>query len=179
MGGYFKPLRRKLGVLALVVACAAISVWFRSQHFRDSLTVAISTSTWEARSRDGVLELMWHRRFGTKSLSSFDLEKTRWKSYPIHRNQSTTASGKPNGIRPRGIDMRRWIYDKQSEFGIFTLAMGETPFYPNNPEYGSRIESRLVAIKILYIALLMTLISAYLLLSKPRIARQISDPDRD
>ena len=54
MGGYFKPLRRKIGVAMLVIACALMAVWMRSYsqiyfqffpyHDRDANTGYIATS---------------------------------------------------------------------------------------------------------------------------------------
>lgn len=41
---YFKPLRRKLGVVTLLLACAFAAIWIRSFYCTDDLLIGFSTS---------------------------------------------------------------------------------------------------------------------------------------
>ena len=46
MGEYFKPLRRKIGVLTLGLACVAAAGWVRSQTVTDRLSFKVNNRTW-------------------------------------------------------------------------------------------------------------------------------------
>ena len=39
MGDYFKPLRRKIGVVTLLLACVFMAGWVRSQTIKDEFTI--------------------------------------------------------------------------------------------------------------------------------------------
>lgn len=46
MGGYFKPLRRKFGLLTLVMACVLMAGWLRSQGVGEELRISSSDRTY-------------------------------------------------------------------------------------------------------------------------------------
>ena len=45
MGDYFKPLRRKIGVMMLLVACVFAAGWMRSQFIQDSVSCSFGGAT--------------------------------------------------------------------------------------------------------------------------------------
>lgn len=80
--GYFKPLRRKFGVITLVMACLFGAGWLRSLSVRDTLIVCSSTK-------------MIQSFYGTLSWSHypFQLEPTdpSWESSPIENPSAACA----------------------------------------------------------------------------------------
>ncbi len=46
MGDYFNPWRRKIGCMTLVLACLFIAGWVRSQHFSDFIKCRIGPQHW-------------------------------------------------------------------------------------------------------------------------------------
>jgi hypothetical protein len=75
-----------------------------------------------------------------------------------------------------GFDTRSWIYQKKAEFGGLVIASGEKKFFPDNPEYGSRVESDLIALPYWLIVILLTVLSACLLLSQPKHLKPNTNP---
>ena len=47
MGDYFKPLRRKLGLVTLVMACVFMAAWVRSYSFTEQIIPPGQTSTFQ------------------------------------------------------------------------------------------------------------------------------------
>lgn len=56
MSSYLKPLRRKMGVLTLVIACAFAGVWVRSSRVSDRLTFYLGNQLYDLTSvEEGVI----------------------------------------------------------------------------------------------------------------------------
>ena len=63
MPPYFKPLRRKLGVLTLVMACAICGFWTRSFTVVDILAIGKRKSSYSILSYNG--RVGWHHDLRT------------------------------------------------------------------------------------------------------------------
>src|SRR6478736_6446220 len=50
MGEYFKPLRRKIGVLTLAMACLFTAGWIRSQTICDGIAITFTKNRYSLRS---------------------------------------------------------------------------------------------------------------------------------
>lgn len=60
MGNYFKPWRRKFGVLTLILACACLGLWVRSGFVGDFIVFSTKKFPFVTiTSRLGVLECAW------------------------------------------------------------------------------------------------------------------------
>jgi len=81
MTAYFKPLRRKIGGVTLVVACVFGAGWVRSCRLDDAIRFNWRERRQLARSAEG--DLSWHswKRRQNDSLAS-------WKTFPIWRPPS-------------------------------------------------------------------------------------------
>ena len=127
----------------------------RSLRTADNLVLALGKISWKVRSESGILEILRHRKFGSQPIIA-GIEKTRWYSEQLPIDGS---------IDVLDID---WCNERNTEFCGFRFAYGNHHFYPHNPEYGSRVETNLIAFPHWFVITPLTLISAFLLLSKPR-----------
>jgi hypothetical protein len=131
MGDYFKPLRRKIGVLTLVMALVIMGGWARSFAIADigSLAVTDWGRTFELHSHNGTME--WHV-FRSNPISCPD-----WISCPIIN------------------------YQRVATIGLSVNGCGEQIHSMTGPHWS--------------IALPLTLLSAWLLLRKPRPAKKADE----
>lgn len=69
MGSYFKPLRRKFGVVTLLLACVFAAGWVRSSKSHDQISFPpslqrakpwITLSQYSLNSESGILYLSWY-----------------------------------------------------------------------------------------------------------------------
>ncbi len=139
MGAFLKPLRRKIGVLTLVVSCILLAGWIRSRFIGDF--VAFSTSHYPLvtiSSRLGTIEFAWYREYSLQT-------KPQWSASPI-RSEHGNANAKDSFAYAWGI-------------GEVTTA--------------GRVISKGTTLTVHFWAIVLppTLLSAWLLLSKPRIAK--------
>ena len=152
MPGYFKPWRRKIGVMTLLLACALTLVWMRSNLVRDELTIC-SPSSW--------LELNWH-----DELASLD-GSLCWYRYRLDPDHGGIGASSPfyfqstpvtdyRGSSPRIEDTLKW----QWEWAGFGFGAGGTHLV------GMSAKAWMVPYWSLILPL--TLISSWLLCSKSR-----------
>ena len=144
MPHYFKPLRRKIGVVTLVLACLLMAGWVRSFAKSDSIRVSWQKTSYHFHSKRGVVTLARH----TGSWG-----KMYWSAHNLV--PSETATARP--FSDAGIK-EEWKLD----FGGVVIAEG-TPKH----ETGN---SRIVRLTFRYWMLVVpaAVLSAWLLLSKPR-----------
>ena len=119
MGDYFKPLRRKIGVLKLVMACVAMAGWVRSNSTRDQIIVQDAGF--------GIWSVLGGIQWNWKYTYEVPGDAVEWSSVPI----------------------------AQAQMKYLT------------PEYGWP------TVWYWQIVIPLTLLSAYLLLSKPRASKAI------
>jgi hypothetical protein len=136
MGDYFKPWRRKIGVVTLVMACVFTAAWVRSQTLRDR----ISLGKHSVQSYSGGVAWMQYTRFiqATLSIDTDLVEHYRNDEAKIDKQLRWWRCGFEN---------------YEQEYHIATMGTGVVLVW-----------------RVLYwpIVIPLTLLSAFLLLSKPR-----------
>ncbi len=141
MGDFFKPLRRKIGMATLLMTLVFMAGWVRSQFYVDLVTI----ESHQLRSVGSML--MWVR-IGN------------WKELVFHEKDNfwETKSAKENG----------WFYlllkgHKDWKFCGFKFGEG----------YGQSgfIDVHYWVVPYYAVVMPLTMLSAYLLLSKPRVAK--------
>jgi len=155
MGEFFIPMRRKIGVLTLVMACVFAAGWVRSQTLADCFVFPPKGRTTEAfQSRSGYL--IWT----TATIFYFDtasmMHSFEYRILPL----SPSVAADP------------WIQEFNRLRSIGCL------FYHDEIERQTEFEKRCRVIPYRSIVIPLTLLSAYLLLSKPRKSNQttITEP---
>jgi hypothetical protein len=140
MGNYFKPWRRKIGVLTLVMSCVFMGGWVRSLVVKDEINLINFRGLYcHIRSEVGDFECIW-----CNARIPIYLPFT-WTAEAIDSSSQTNNSA------------RMW----------FTRVYPEMRFGPDTGKMGD-------GFRIQYWALVipLTMLSTYLLLSKPRPARK-------
>lgn len=145
IGSYFKPLRRKVGVVTLVLACLFAAGWVRSWNVHDVFSMA--------RRQQSIDHLVSHcdslfwatSHMNSPGESNIPFWSTNRFAFP-----HTVADG------PNADILWRWRY-----CGFGTGEINDQP-----ASYVSR--TAIVAIPYWSIVLPLTLLSAWLLLLKPR-----------
>jgi hypothetical protein len=82
MGNYFKPWRRKIGVVTLVLACVFLGLRLRSLRMADTVAFLHAGSSKSLRSFDGRLE--WHDDLW---ISGNMPQPVRWQSMTLSHYQ--------------------------------------------------------------------------------------------
>ena len=98
MGDYFKPMRRKLGVVTLMMACVSVSGWVRSLTELDVLIRLNAHNTHLLLSGEGTIS--WERMWPI-----VNPRPTRW----MYRHQSSKLDegfDVPLGFLRMGFDFR-------------------------------------------------------------------------
>lgn len=159
MADFFKPLRRKIGVVTLLMACVFLASWVRSLSMIDWITVGTWNSFWRLTIEDGVIELSRYRNVsgdppqyrGTRSKGG----RNSWNSESI-----VTPGGEKslNGSWQGNLATAT----TRTDFIGFTYATRRwiTPTFVMDLSF--------LVFPHRYVAISLTLLSAWLLLSKPR-----------
>jgi len=162
MGEFFKGWRRKTGCITLAVACAFMAGWVRSQITVDCLILHTNEQTRDflTSSHSG---LSWERDRETLTDATMYWEGSDWFVF-------WSIPGKPEiegGFFQTGTIKRR--------FEWCGFCIGELIY---DDRQDSRIELSLYEVPYWSIVIPLILLSAYLLLSKPRVAKpkKMSEP---
>lgn len=146
MNGYFKPLRRKIGVVMLLLAGVIVVGWVKSQQAQDTFTMSthgqcyIQSVSWNGNL---IVMLAEVKRSDKPYVLPF------WESRPIDsKGWYFKAGGNPVHQDPTLIPLGMKSYDIGGQRILVSIT-------------GCRLQYWQVAIP-------LTLLSAYLLLSKPR-----------
>ena len=152
MGEYFKPMRRKSGMVTLLLACVAMGGWIRSSTIHDTFTMGLGSSV--------QLKLVSvSRRLAVVLIEGDqDLSASFW--------MSQVASADGWDLNFLFSDSSRAIVGSSITSDLYSFASASIGFNSLSCavnwcqfSYGA-------------IAIPLTLISAYLLLSKPRSSSQ-------
>ena len=169
MRDYFKPLRRKLGVVTLIIACVFLTGWVRSQSSYDELKFVDRFPTPER------IEL----HFAISCDSVFGIIISSFKS------QITAATSKSNLFDYRNEPGTKSVDNRFGQMGVewmnqsFGFRFGEADVGGNETLGIQPIgEIKIWLIPYLSIVIPLTLLSAYLLLSKPRSKSTSPEIDR-
>ena len=158
MREFFHGWRRKAGCVALVMACLLMVVWVRSLFVLDKFLFSQKQSVHAISSMDGNCSWLSVTPFSDVIPSGWSLQP-RWVPSPLTENSRRNH----NCFDWNGIDIHwRWHWDGFN-FGAIS---SETFGTPPNDTYISRHE--IWQIPYWFIILPLTLLSAYLILWKPR-----------
>lgn len=161
MPPYFRPLRRKIGVVTLVLACFMMVAWMRSYSMLDLLTLATWNSFWRLTIEEGIIEVSRYRTVsGDPELSGPKGRKMSWTS------ESNYAADGHKSIHGYALTNLA-IADTKAEFWGLTYAAKKVirPTFTYNVSF--------LYVPHLYVAIPLTLLSTYLLLSKPLSIKQV------
>jgi hypothetical protein len=166
MSGYFKPLRRKIGVLMLVMACAFAVAWMRSLYKCDNFCRINANSRDTFTSVDGELSLSRLTWIANRLNETGYIRLFGSEYYWLTRDISSVGGFEldANGKRPphepfnRDFDVE-WCWD----WAGFTF--GAATRKPDSPRV---FHVDLYSIPYWSIVIPLTLLSAWLLLSKVR-----------
>lgn len=160
MGTFFKPWRRKLGVVALGLACLLMAGWVRSQQFSDFVKYRVDRQHWlYINSNNGHLRLSLMREHEPGQFTFFRI-----------------LDSSPADLRT-GVDVnvnthQHWYAFSELGFGIDDgTAPGPDGFVMSNQPKVYLFYARYRSIVVP-----LTLISCWLLLSKPRPHKPHSPP---
>lgn len=163
----FKPWRRKIGVLTLLMACVFAVAWLRSFRMNETITIRSGTFTHESL-------VSVERRVGwlrsRDQIESADRELGL--TFP-HWWYAALPGIRPDPARPffGSADVHwRWQF--------LGAGSGEIPAFSSDFDDSSARHIDFVVIPDWAVVVPLTLLSAYLLLTKPRPAKP-SSPDPD
>jgi hypothetical protein len=150
MGGYFKPMRRRFGVLTLGLACLLMLGWIRSQIYTDSLTIHSKPRTFWLDSDQFGIEFVISHTVAHPSMKYMDDNPVIWSS---REHSQETLTSTPTMLEVVHLD---------PHFSFSGVHFGQYDFHS-----GSDINSLGTIIIIPYwvVIIPLTLLSAYLLLS--------------
>jgi len=134
---FFKPWRRKLGVVTLVMACVFVGGWVRSEFIIDLLGITFPHDR--------------HYVFSCRSC-------IWWK----HDNHKAS-------LRPLGWQASSWREFTPGDEFLTSRYLDTEEAFSN--DYVSNLRDRVRCIPYSAIVIPLTLLSAFLLLSKPRVAK--------
>lgn len=143
MGSYLRPLRRKLGVVTLLLACVFTAAWVRNRSVRDSVNIPTgNSSALQFISGDQCVSLvaMWS-----------SVPDKKMASFRIYRHDEDDGIG--------------------VHAGEFMLASDPSPFWPRWFRFGVGTRTTtLMTFSLPYwtIVIPLTLLSGWLLFSKRR-----------
>ena len=155
MGDYFKPWRRKLGVLTLVLACLFMAAWVRSLAVRD-------TYLFQQEQRKGA------EPFGHLSFISSNDGRLKWVQWDA-KNESATFMMVLDGSYFNGKSGKLDTFDNlTSECRIRFCGLE----FWNGTYRKSELNVAMFVLPYGFPVFPLTLLSTWLLLSKPRESTQ-------
>lgn len=146
MGDYFKPWRRKFGVMTLVLACVFLGGWFRSRTTRDNFFISHPSALHAFASAGGTV------RWGRQTPGFQDDDLFDYSSRPVLDQEDHDSYW-------RAEEAMEWRYG----FGDFDFGAGSSMIT------GQRYRMERWAVPYWSMAIPLTLPSTWLLLSKPRL----------
>ena len=153
MTSYFHPLRRKLGVLTLLIACVFAGLWVRSFEFADHFGVfdVINQREYFLESANG--RLLWYWQEPDANLGNTGPPYCGWVTEPLE-----DISPEHFIFADHSIVAFRW--------GFQWFNFGGDQFFSTKPtKLSGGIQ---LFFPYWFIVIPLTLLSAWLLLSKPR-----------
>ena len=183
MGEFFKPMRRKMGVLSLLMACVFMAAWIRGRSVRTEITIGMNEKGAEPKysQRTNMFGKAW---FECKVMAKDYYQIILTDGIAIRRVKVTNPEwslGLKVGIRETSDDAFRSLNEyvwRRQLFGIDTGERRDDLKFENVTIVGNTKESaarnnpqlRLTYLSIPFWSLIipLALISAFLLLTKPR-----------
>ena len=160
MGEFFLGWRRKIGMVTLLMACLLSACWFRSYSINDTISIPIRHTEYLQ-----VASSNQHLIFGSVLMTTIDGEGTQ--RLPLWMANPTEFTG---------VRRRQWRFatfgdrhlDKYFDNARPNLGMGRDWKRMRTPSSEFTIDYRYVGTVYWWFVIPLTLLSAWLLLSKPR-----------
>ena len=153
MGNYFRPLRRKIGVCTLSMACLLMIGWLRSYTTQDAITISFGSSIQRVLVSNSGRLIVVH----VSIVANQPIRTIPWTSFKT-----------PNGEWELRFELSgNQIFIWQHEISKDLFFTGTTHVGANFPGYGRRWRQ----VPYWSVVLPLTLLSAWLLLSKPPIPK--------
>ncbi len=145
--GFFKPLRRKIGVLTLAIACVVMGVWLRGRLYQDGCQFTFWNRNWTIISNPFGLSCF---SAGTKGVLLVGVRNT-WKTVRL------------NPVKFLPTDP--WTeLDWRTHWHHLGSFVGQAETESN----GHTNQTYVVIVELWSLVVPLTLLSTYLLFSKPR-----------
>jgi hypothetical protein len=171
-------------MVTLVMALVLMAGWVRSLQTFDNVLLVVGKVAFDIESKDGSVEFMLHRIFGDRIRGIHHFQQSRWRTSKLPIAQIPFNQ---KGISLFSAPDRTWRYQKITKLGGVAFASGGTVVSgrstidhlytylidSNNSKMKNRVETLLIACSYAHLVIPLTLLSAYLLLSKPRKSIQI------
>jgi hypothetical protein len=159
MGDVFCGWRRKVGVLTLLMACVFAAGWVRSKTKYDFVTLNLSNSVFKAGSYSGITRLVRETTDGKAAGEEARKPKRRANTSQFFRWNSGLSSSMegPKVGWDTGYEVQ-WNWEF-CDFSCGSATRGDGHFQATTAPYWSIVTP-------------VTLLSAFLLLSKPRPTNQ-------
>ena len=165
MREFFKGWRRKAGVVALVMACAFASGWVRSLFRLDVTSFRPCQSLHCLISKDG--ELTYRRLSPSEADKSFGgLMSLKWHSAEMNAYSRSNYKNYWNDC-----EIHWHLHWSSFDFGATTCEVTQ-----NNPTVTWRQREDNWQIPYYAVVIPLSVLSAYMLLSKPRPAKKSAEP---
>lgn len=142
MSGYFKPLRRKIGILILVLACVCTAGWVRSRSTFDMVALPSRFMNVTLVSGEGSFGMTENAVFNFRQVTRQEHGRSIMRVEIIQMIKQTSR------------DELRWWKFNGAEFRLFRSISGSERPIPLIPYWS--------------VVIPLTLLSAWLLLSRPR-----------
>lgn len=155
MWSYFKPLRRKLGAVTLLLACVCATGWVRSSTYDDGFDQTLSQSRYGISSVRGKIRAYFARSEHARVLK---MGHQFW-SYKLDPNQKTDLDVEKESS---GLNLGNFrLLRSNQDWGHYSELVQTA---------GPAVPVTLFDVQLPYWSIVMplTALSAYLLLSKPR-----------
>ena len=166
MGEFFRSWRRKIGVLTLLMACLLMAGWVRSLSTIDWLTLETWNSFWRLTIEHGVVELSRYRHV------SGDRPQLSFKNGGLSSWTSENLVNPDGQISTYGTSRANLVTaDTNTEFCGLAYATRKwiTPTFA--------VDTSFFVVTYHYLTIPLSLLSAYLLLSKPRPSFSVKTPE--
>jgi hypothetical protein len=158
MGEFFKPRRRKIGVILLMMACAFVAIWIRGHLVEDLLDRRTGrvTEDYFMSSKFGVSWCRYHIEGMGGSTDQW-----KWQSEELEDGDDLDYA----------IRLWRQAGSRHWQFLGFHAAAGRDLEYPPAPKFV------IWTVPYGFLIIPFTLLSSYLLLTKPRKSTQMKTVD--
>lgn len=166
MREFFKPWRRRLGVATLVMACVFVGGWVRSSVHFDGIEIISSKSKYALSSVRGQLRCF----YAHGEQARVEKREIRFPSFVFNENNYDSKFE---------LRSKRWRF-AVSDFRFMTGSESQLFYSDLVQSQGSEVLVNQTIAQVPYwsVTVPLTLLSAWLLLSKPRLAshKQPTEP---
>lgn len=164
MSEFFKPWRRKIGVVTLVMACALMAGWVRSSVKFDGIEIISSKSKYAMSSVRGKLRCF----YAHGEQARVEKPEIRFPSFVIKENNFDSKFELRSKRLSFVVSDFRFMTGSESQLFYSDLVQAQAPEV--------LVDQIIAQVPYWSVTIPLSLLSAYLLLSKPRPAKPPESP---